>query len=62
MPAESIKEWKILNKKGREKGDGRVKVWLKREECGSRGESREQRGVQRVRWKREGEARGWLTS
>ena len=58
MSAESIKEGKILNKKGREKGDGRVKVWLKREECGSR----EQRGVQRVRWKREGEAGEWLTS
>ena len=40
MSAESIKEGKILNKKGREKGDGRVKVWLKRVECGSR----EQRG------------------
>jgi len=38
MSAESIKEGKILNKKGREKGDGRVKDWLKREECGSRGE------------------------
>jgi len=58
MSAESIKEGKILNKKGWEKGDGRVKVWLKREEC----ESREQRGVQRLRRKREGEARGWLTS
>jgi len=51
MSAESIKEGKILNKKG-------VKVRLKREEC----ESREQGGVQRVRWKREGEAREWLTS
>ena len=61
MPVESIKEGKILNKKG-EREDGRVKDWLKREECGSRGESREQRGVQRVRRKREGEARGWLTS
>jgi len=58
MSAEIIKEGRILNKKGREKGDGRVKVRLKREEC----ERREQRGVQRVRWKREGEARGWLTS
>ena len=56
MSAESIKEGKILNKK-RER-EGRVKVWLKREEC----ESREQGEVQRLRWKREGEAREWLTS
>jgi len=60
MSAENIKEGKILNKKGER--ERRVKVWLKREECGSRGERREQRGAQRVRWKREGEARGWLTS
>jgi len=50
MSAESIKEGKISNKKGREKGDGRVKVRLKREECGSR--------VQRGRAEESLEARG----